>query len=526
MKALTFNLELLQPLLVTQLGGGDENSAVSLNYIPGSVLRNALAARYIASNQLGDAAATDSACRALFFDGQVWVLNALPADWQGRRSLPTPLSWYAEKERLGEWNEDREKTLTFYDAAVDREILQEMKDAKPLARTDPFCCRDDEVEFVKVEKQVSVHIFREHKRQFTTKNDSQVFSYQALAPGQLFCSAILSTDETLLEQMAGLLGQSPELSIGGSRSAGYGLVRFTDIRLAPDWHEYSPGDDNGAAGEDVMIITLLSDVIARDPNGQFCNNIGPLLGITQKPQPCFRLFKTVGGFNRKWGLPLPQAQAIQAGSVFIYPAGAVNEAMLQQALKEGIGEYRQDGFGRIAVNRQTDRELTAQQPRRDKTQITAYTLDQSARRVAQRLVEHQLRWQLDQAVQNAIARLELSGNSSNAVLSRLRLVARQAAAQHNMQPVRDFLRNIEGKHAGESLQNVHLDGNTFWAWLKKHVDRPNIEHLLQLNLKNALSFNDVWAELTEALQDEYTARLIEGIARRKVKQNKEKEAQA
>ena len=42
MKALSYQVRLLEPLLATQLGAGEENSSQSSCFIPGSMLRGAL----------------------------------------------------------------------------------------------------------------------------------------------------------------------------------------------------------------------------------------------------------------------------------------------------------------------------------------------------------------------------------------------------------------------------------------------------------------------------------------------------
>ena len=47
MNALTFQIHLHEPVLVTQVGSGDSNSAVGFDFIPGSVIRGALIGRYL-----------------------------------------------------------------------------------------------------------------------------------------------------------------------------------------------------------------------------------------------------------------------------------------------------------------------------------------------------------------------------------------------------------------------------------------------------------------------------------------------
>src|SRR5690606_3579638 len=69
-----------------------------------------------------------------------------------------------------------------------------------------------------------------------------------------------------------------------------------------------------------------------------------------KNQSAFVKSTDVGGFNRKWKLPLPQMPALGMGSVFVYPANQLSPADLADLVEKRIGERRVDGFGRIAVN--------------------------------------------------------------------------------------------------------------------------------------------------------------------------------
>ena len=93
MKAVTYQITLLEPLLATTLGG-DPNSAISHSYIPGSMIRGLLAKLY-------NAETTDltghQATRPLLFDGTVRYLNAYPTLDGVTRTLPVPASWQIPK---------------------------------------------------------------------------------------------------------------------------------------------------------------------------------------------------------------------------------------------------------------------------------------------------------------------------------------------------------------------------------------------------------------------------------------------
>jgi CRISPR-associated protein Csx10 len=80
MNALIFQIRTLQPLLVAQLGSGEENSSTAYNFIPGSVLRGVAISRYLETCKVADAA-QDPVCRHLFFDGAVrYLMHTQPAN--------------------------------------------------------------------------------------------------------------------------------------------------------------------------------------------------------------------------------------------------------------------------------------------------------------------------------------------------------------------------------------------------------------------------------------------------------------
>jgi hypothetical protein len=57
------------------------------------------------------------------------------------------------------------------------------------------------------------------------------------------------------------------------------------------------------------------------------------------------------GWQRSWGLPRPSIVAIAAGSVARFTVSTdVTDEAVAQAVAEGLGERRAEGFGRIAVN--------------------------------------------------------------------------------------------------------------------------------------------------------------------------------
>lgn len=76
----------------------------------------------------------------------------------------------------------------------------------------------------------------------------------------------------------------------------------------------APRSDTVSTEPKQLIVTLLSDTLLQDPEtGAYCTDLKAALGV-EAEERFVRLHK-VGGFNRKWNLPLPQAEAISAGPV-------------------------------------------------------------------------------------------------------------------------------------------------------------------------------------------------------------------
>lgn len=500
MKALVFRIRALAPLLITRLGAGEENSSTAFDFIPGSVLRGLAVNLYLGKKSVGDAVA-DPACRRLFFDGTVRYLNAYPLNPLGERTLPRPLSWRVNKA------ERENQRATIYDFAVAPEELD-----APVPPPGAFCWRDeDDVWLCDPDRHVCVHNASED-RNVKGKGKSVVYRYEAIAEGAAFGGVILAEDAGDLEVLRQLLDQV-EVSVGGSRSAGYGRVRIGDLKIVEDWREYDPDED---LEDEIVIVTLLSDAILRDKNGQPTTDLHGVL--PWRHLRAYREVRVVGGFNRKWGLPLVQMPALEAGSVYVYRASEVDPAYLKRLELEGIGERRTEGFGRIAVNWHTRAQLT-RRPIVDRwsTLAAASELSQESRQLALRMAERRFRMALDRNLVGALTRLKIEHPPSKAQLSRLRLVLRRAWYRKDGRLVIGHLEGLKGARA--QFERARVGGRRFLAWLKDGIER---EELWQdyLRPEELPSLAGVVPEPTSELKAEYTLRLLDALVQRTLKEQR------
>lgn len=501
MKAVSYQIHLLEPLLATQLGAGEENSSQSLGFIPGSLLRGALVNLYLQERkahqqEVGDPA-QDPFCRRLFFDGATRFLNAYPVDQNGCRALPKPLSWYMEKEELECENG------TIYDFAVKARRFDGLK-----AIPGDFCwLYGDEAVLVKIGSSLAMHNASE-ERMARPRDRSTLYRYEAIAAGQVFGAVILSENADDLELLRTMV-DGMEIYIGGSRSAGYGQVAFKETKIVSAWRECGQDSEHE---EDLIILTLLSDLILRDSNGHFTTDLDEIIGC--KHVRAYHAVKVVGGFNRKWGLPLVQTPALQAGSVFVYPARGIDGATLRKYLAGGIGERRAEGFGRIAVNcigQETLRKIGLRKASLDQSIMD---LSEESKELARRAAARRFKNMLDQKLLEAVDRLSIKIAPENAQLNRLREVARQAWYKEKPEIISNHLKNI--KVAGEQFERARVGSKRFSTWLHDGVEQEKIWNDY-LEVQPPL-IAGVTAEITKEIKLEYTVRLLEALLKKTIKE--------
>lgn len=521
MKALLYRLHLLEPVLVSQAGAGEENSAIGFSYLPASALRGALAARWLAKHPGVDLAA-DATGRAWFLDGAVCYLNAYP-DLDGERTLPVPASWFVKKEQA----EDEKATI--YDLAVAPPPVQ--LQIKP-PKGGPFCIVErnepersgDMATLVAAERTEQVHITLEDVNRRGEGN--QVFRYEALAPGQDFIGVIIAPEKQDLSKIKALLTEE-DLRLGTAHLAGYGRVAVEALDEIPSGWRECP---SCSVTDGRIVVTLLSPAILRSDNGQVGWDDGQALasslGLPADTKVVAAYGKTslMGGYNRKWSLPLPQASALTAGSVVVFKADQVDQSALQHALDHGIGERRAEGFGRIAVNWQTSATI-ARQPREIYEDTEFITLSDTSRRVASEMARRRLRTELDQALLQQIGQeaANIQSPPTNAQLSAIRqaTLAGLTRQPKTMQPLLDYLKNL--KEAGKSqLERCRMGRSRtkLWDWLNDRATKLDVETQL-LRGRSLPKVAGESATLTDDLRLEYTVRLVDGLMQTLARRNKE-----
>lgn len=544
MKVITFLLETQQPILATSFQG-DPNSDVSFAYIPGSIIRGALISRYLKHHpELPEDILSDTdinkEVKRLFFNGNTRFLNAyLFCNKQKRRTLPVPLSWYKNKDE--ELPQNQESTLDVYELS---QYIPEGESLKNLSER--FCTVNErQVVLYREKRRINIHNLRDRTkgRSSPTKRDQAtnqvieegegaIFRYEALDVKQTFQGVILCEDDDA-ELIESLL-KPADIWLGGSRSAGYGHIKIISIDKPQElehWNEIQSKPENRVERKKLK-ITLLSDTILRDCYGQSSAN--PCLvkqAIEDKfqvqlPQATnvFISSTVVGGFNQKWGLPLPQIPALSAGSVFVFDAQLTTEK-IKILESEGIGDRCIEGFGRIAVNWLAEyREFSARPP--ESEQANEIELDEKYHDLAAQMAENILRQRLEQYLIEEVSNINLQGNITNSQLSRLEIVARQGLTKPpSFLQLIELLGNLTS-NTSEKYKSTKVSGNkSLEQQLKDWLVKPigNTESWL----KNPQDLEVNIAGITQKIEPnselakEYTLRFIMAVAK-KAKKEKSK----
>lgn len=524
MKVIKFRITTEEPVLVTSFQG-DPNSDVSYDYIPGSTIRGFLISRYLRAHpELPEDILIDQTVRSLFFETDTRFLNAyLSTDNKKHpRSLPIPLPWRHEKG-----DESCILDQSYYSNNEDEQTDSEHQPStKKLVRVGHKFCqltKKSNIILFRPQRRINIHNQRSRKRGRATVDTGQVYRYESLEAGQSFESVILcnqETDATVLEQ---LLKRSQTARIGGSRTAGYGKVTISDTLCTDvsNWTEV--GKPVQSRIKKRVAITLLSDAIICNDYGQYVveapiQAIADAMGVEQISQaPKSYMGSTfVGGFNRKWGLPLPQVQAVAAGSVFVFPNLEITEEQAWQIEWQGIGERRNEGFGRVAVNWLPERsKFEVEKPAQTQREQPSEKLSSTSETLAQKMASRLLRQKLDLALERKLTEWPLSGEITNSQLSRLMLVANQALVEKQPDLINQFFTNLRS-NAKTKFEAAKLGSQPLQERCQTWLENP--KNTLWLDQKLTIKIAGITAEVTQSLGQEYALRLIIATARKGIKQ--------
>jgi len=523
MKAITLTLETLQPILATSFQG-DPNSDVSYSYIPGSMIRGAMIGRYMKQHGLSELDLTNNEVKRLFFNANsTRYLNAYLLSQEKKRTLPLPLSWFKHKDE--ELTED--SSITAYDFSLERgDRLEIPKSVGEYFWTE----KGGMINLYKEKRRINIHNFRDRKKGRSTDNQGEIFRYEALDAGQTFQSIILCEDEDIAT-IQNLLSEQ-NLWLGGSQSAGYGQTKIVDRKPPLDnWNEIGIAAED-RENDEILSITLLSDTLLRNEHGQpiadpnlIKKAVEEVLNMTL-PEPkiggIFAGSTLIGGFNRKWGLPLPQVPALTAGSVIVFKDIEITSEQINLLESQGIGERREDGFGRVAINWLQKEHFQVTLPNSQNQSSEPPLRNEASRLLAEQMAQRLLEQELEQVVEKKVSYLTLQEGISNSQLSRLQSVARQALSNGDCNLVLSLLNNLPS-NARNQFERTKIENKSFKEQLEEWLRNPTTWISVEIKQVKIAGierkFDDDRAR-QDKLAEKYTLRLIMAVAKKATKETK------
>lgn len=478
MKTIRYRVMLQEPAILTAIEG-EPNSAVSYNFIPGAVMRGFFIGEAMRQYSIRDLDPTNEVTSRLFFSNRTRYLNLYPVV-NDRRSLPVPVSWRKKKYRL--LSEEDDKAI--YDevfSSSERNATEKMSNISGFVDYDP---KSGQASFYKPERILNIHTQRARR----SPNEQQVYRYDALAPGQSFEGLIPCENDEDASMLYDLMRHKQVIHIGGARSAGYGLAQ---IEVHPEWimdewWEVPHQPDS------TIVLTLLSDVIVRDHLGQYSPTPDALKQVFERHGITFDYgdlsvqMTLVGGFNRKWGLPLPQTPALKHGSVLTLTNIHGSKDKLWELVRNGFGERTNEGFGQVALNWQRTAIIYSQLFEKPAISSGQQPKTSDGTEMWSRFETRIIQNHLDKAIETIFTapQYRITGNISPSQLARLRTKIADELRQREpkFDFINTFLDDISGqkdaertgkspvqKAAGKQYEQARINGQSLMEWLRHPV---------------------------------------------------------
>jgi len=336
-KKLPFLIETLCPILIVK-HNLEQNVVNTEKYIPATTIRGVLASKFIEKRHLKENIHENKDFYDLFLKGQIIYTPAYPIDEQNNKvHYFTPFFIHVEKE-------NKETNIL--------NILENELDIKTRYLGGFLKFENDRnVSHLKLKTEFYFHNTR---NRFSGKSEEgEIFYYEAISEGQGFKGYIIG-DEEILKSLIKILGESFHAFLGRSKTAQYGNVKITLI----DVEKIEPIDFEG---ETEFIFWLLSPLILYNEYGTaeastktlkkyFCEILKckiddfQIEGIVAKTE-------FVENFISVWRMRTPREVALAPGSSFkvrLKDCDNLNKK-LEKLEVYGIGERREEGFGRIKI---------------------------------------------------------------------------------------------------------------------------------------------------------------------------------
>lgn len=309
--------------LVVTADAATLGSHTCLDYLPGSLFWGHAITQHMQASKSFDP--------SLFLSGRLRFLDGLPF-LDGQRSFPLPLCFHKAKGQPWEGADPIIPGST--DCSADNVQPQQWRKG--------YMTANGAVHIPVLTYRIKTAIDRETRR----SSDGQLFGYQSIPSGSVFCM-IIQADSPKDMALADGWFHKKTVRLGRSRSAEYGLVEVHRL-------EHKPSVQVGTSQDDTLFIYLASDlVLLHDgmPSVTPRASDFSLKDAVFLPSRSFLRLRRYSPWNRFFNCRMSERQVVCKGSVIAFSVPqSVDMHALQQSLSAGIGLFREEGFGQILVN--------------------------------------------------------------------------------------------------------------------------------------------------------------------------------
>lgn len=511
MYSLNYKLVAESELLISP-GSDNPNFVHSSEFITGSTIKGYFANNYILKNNIqSEKAHENEGFYELFLSGNINFLNAYKDTKQNKRCFPTPLSIQKEK------NTNKIHDLFFIDNNFNTQT-------KPLGGFSNINIDDDKIFItsININKKISFHHARDKKT--GTSKKGVIFNYESLSAGQEFTGSIIG-DKKNLEKISTFLNNVEYLRLGRSTTSEYSKVKITlDFDIQP--FETETEVETYIETEQTS-MTFISPVIIYNNYGYSTTKITELENFLkdnlQEPDlkitNAFIKQSEIKSYSSVYHMPRPTEKAFKEGSCFII-SGYSDSDKLIDLQKNGLGERKSEGYGRIVFGIQNNYDLIQNE---DKKVQQNSNIPDFSNRLSQKIIKKVYIDEIYEKVCSDALKSgqEFRGSKVNSVIKRLE---NAVLSDTKILDEVNSIRNLKTK-SRDRLTDIYNHNENLEEFIESKINKNNFEYYKkEINSLNTLdkyiSFNDTEEkDINHKINFLYWTTLLKSIRKTNISQD-------
>ncbi len=488
MQKLKYRITTSAPILIADTRGGN-NYVTTFDFIPGNTVLGMFAGKYVKLNSLGNAAHIDDNFRKFFLSNELQFTNAYIISKNDRNEIlnnySIPFSIQHNKNNKGNVFD-----LLFQEAEENGEKIQTN------AFNEYGMINGKTINYQPVKKSLSFH----HERDPITGSTKKglIFNYESINEKQIFEGYILG-EESNLEKFHSEFEESFMVRIGRSKNVQYGKVNFDFIGEVEKSNSEIP--DHKIENTTDVTLTFLSDVILFNENGFSTTDPSVLLSYLQdKTNSSVKIEGTkyftkdniIENYVSVWKLKRASEVSFKAGSCFKL-TGVKDPNKLKELQKEGVGERKNEGYGRIIFNYQRGEINHSVNFSEQNRQVSKplFPIPDIAKEKMKMIVQDLI---IRQARYNAIID-ENSFTDKKSLAKSKSLVSRLESFVKESKDKAEFNKNLQQLRstAKNKLESCRMGNKTFFDWMVNHNDLTADEII---NNAKLIKLNEILREIS------------------------------